>query len=220
MNKIIKAILISAVALVMLNPLYALGTSIKKTDLKDNFGNTLESFFSRLDDLTYMRANFNQVLKSPDQSGVQRSTGQMWLSKPSYFKWYVTKPSEQILVSNGIKLWNYDVALEQVTVSEVPQDMSQAPYLLLLTGKRSTISSLFDITNINANAYRLTPKSSINSMIKYIDMNFSGKSLLSLAIYTETGQSTIITFSDLSFTKIPQSAYNFTPPKGVDVLGS
>ncbi|WP_119343564.1 outer membrane lipoprotein chaperone LolA [Facilibium subflavum] len=178
------------------------------------------SFFARLSAFKSMHADFDQVLKNPNQGLKQESSGQIWVSKPSYFKWQVVQPNKQLLVSNGDKLWNYDEDLEQVSVQSVPKEVSQAPYLLLLTGKPETLQKLFTIIALDKDTYRLIPKKDTQSLIKYIDVQFSGDALSHLAIATETGQSTAIYFHNISFTQIPKSTYQFKPPKGVDVLGA
>ena len=177
-------------------------------------------FYDNLLALKNMHADFKQVLKNPSQGTLTESNGQMWVSKPSYFKWQTLKPSKQLLLSDGNKLWNYDVELEQVTISPVPKEVSQAPYLLLLSGKEEVLQKLFNIRKINNNTYQLTPKDKEQSLIEYIDFSFNkDKTPGQMVIQTGTGQSTSIHFSNISCAPVNKNIYQFTPPKGVDILG-
>ena len=177
------------------------------------------ALFVKISALDNMHADFTQVLRDTNQGQLQKSTGQVWIKKPSYFKWQILSPNKQLLVSNGKKLWNYDEDLEQVTVQKVPTDISQAPYLLLLSGNESVLTKVFSISTLSEDSYRLKPKEGANSLIQYVDMRFSGKKLTELVIQSETSQSTVITFNHISFQTIPEHNFYFTAPKGVDILG-
>ncbi len=178
-----------------------------------------QSLFDKLAKLKNMHASFNQTLLNPQQKLKQQSQGELWVSKPSFFKWQVLSPQKQMLLSNGKQLWNYDEELEQITINEVPKSISQAPYLLLLTGDSKTLNQLFTIERLNDKTYRLTPKVKDQSLIKYINMTFKGNIPTHMVIETETGQSTNIELLNISTQLIPQSVFEFTPPQGVDVLG-
>ncbi len=186
-------------------------------NIKNNDANN--TLFTLLTNLKNMHAKFRQSLVNPQQGIKETSMGELWVSKPSFFKWQVESPQKQMLLSNGQKLWNYDEDLEQVTISEVPKNISQAPYLLLLTGDSKVLQKLFSITQNGEHTYRLTPKVNDQSLIKYIDITFADITPKSMLIQTEVGQSTHIEFYDISTAKIPAKTYNFTPPEGVDVLG-
>lgn len=178
-----------------------------------------KSLFDLIQKLQNMHADFTQSMET-SRGAQQESKGKIWISKPSYFKWELTSPNNQLLVSNGQKLWNFDKDLEQVTIQKVPKDMSQAPYLLLLTGQPENLDRLFSISKIKNGLYRLTPKNQNDSILDHVDMRFEQGTLEALMIQTATGQTSTIRFSHQDFAKIPLSTYDFVPPKGVDVLGS
>ena len=181
--------------------------------------NASESLFDLIQKLQNMHADFIQTMVTA-RGAEQESKGKIWISKPSYFKWEITSPNNQLLVSNGQKLWNYDKDLEQVTIQKVPKDMSQAPYLLLLTGQPENLDRLFSVSKVKEGLYRLTPKNQNDSILDHVDMRFEQGILEALMIQTATGQTSTIRFSHQNFAKIPLSTYDFIPPKGVDVLGA
>ena len=178
-----------------------------------------QTLFELINQIKSMKADFTQTLINKNQNIKQVSNGEMWISKPSNFKWETLSPNKQLLISNGNKLWNYDEDLEQVTVQPVPNDISTAPYLLLLTGTESALSKLFNVQQISEGKFRLTPKLADQSMLSHVDMVFDDDILQSLTIQTEVGQKSTIIFSNQKMVDIPQRAFEFIPPKGVDVLG-
>lgn len=181
--------------------------------------NANQTLFELINQIKSMKADFTQTLINKNQNIKQVSNGEMWISKPSNFRWETLSPNKQLLVSNGQKLWNYDEDLEQVTIQPVPKDISTAPYLLLLTGTAEALSKLFNVQQISEGKFRLTTKLKDQSMLSYVDMIFDGDILQSLTIQTEVGQKSTIVFSNQKMVDIPQSEFNFVPPKSVDVLG-
>jgi outer membrane lipoprotein carrier protein len=193
--------------------------SIKRADA---FSDAQQSFFQKIRDLKNLHATFTQRLNNPNQDLMQKSQsqGEIWITKPSFFKWVVSSPNQQTLVSDGKKLWIYDKELAQVTVQAVPDNITQAPYLLLLTGKPETLAQLFSIAQLNNNHYRLTPKDKKQSLMKYIDIVFKGKLLSKLVIQTDMSQSTDISFSEQSIAEIPLKTYQLGQLPGVAILDS
>lgn len=180
----------------------------------------LISLSDKLESFGEIHGNFTEILKDPNQGVLQKSHGRFWIKKPCFFKWQVISPNKQLLLSDGKKLWHYDEILEQVTVQKVPDMLSEAPYLLLLTGNRQKLKQLFTVEALKQERYRLTPKSDHQNLIQHIDLQFSGKTLQALSIKTQTGQSTAIDFSHIRFSNIPESVFHFTPPEGADILGA
>ena len=193
--------------------------NVRDNITNDSPRNAQESFFQKTNAFENLHAKFTQILNNPNQDQAQTSEGELWITKPSFFKWVTSNPNKQTIVSDGQKLWIYDEDLAQITVQNVPENIAQAPYLLFLTGNSETLIKLFSVNEIGKNSYRLTPKDKEQSLIKYVDIVFSGKRLTKLLIQTDMGQSTHIDFSKQSFSKIALSTYTFKPPEGVDILG-
>lgn len=164
-----------------------------------------------------MRANFTQTSVSSSGSE-RRSNGTILLKKPNYFKWQVNSPS-QLIISNGHKLWNYNKDLEQVVIQPVPQKISQAPYLLLLAGHISSLKNLFNIKELDHGYFYLTPKDTKGSIIEYINIYFKKDKLVGLKIKTVMNQINIFSFTKQTYDKISPNQFEFTIPKGVDILG-
>ena len=78
------------------------------------------------------------------------------LKRPGQFRWHTDAPMEQLLVSNGKKVWLYDPDLEQVTIQELDQRLTHTP-ALLLSGDVSTISENFEVSHKEAGMWWTSP---------------------------------------------------------------
>ncbi|MCF6764255.1 outer membrane lipoprotein chaperone LolA [Thiotrichales bacterium 19S3-7] len=166
------------------------------------------------------QADFTQTVVDKSTGNKSISYGTLWVKQPNFFKWEVLKPNKQLLVSNGKKLWNYDMDLEQVTIQDVPKRISNAPILLLLRGDPKTLDELFYIYEGKNNTFTLIPKDKEAVAINKIILYFDNGNLRKLTLRTSTGIDTYILFDDYSYGKINTSFFDFKAPKGVDVLGS
>jgi outer membrane lipoprotein carrier protein len=139
--------------------------------------------------------------------------------KPHFFKWTTTSPNKQEIVSNGHKLWIYDDDLEQLIIKKASDDISQFPYLILLSKNTSKIDAMFNVTKRSNSSYQLTPKT--DEMISNIVIKFDkNQHLSSLIITTSMHQNTKITFSNVKVNTdaIKESQFSFITPKGADVI--
>lgn len=188
--------------------------------------NALDSYLRNTKDL---QASFTQTVLN--SRGQQQSQGQMWLSKPGKFYWDYQSPDKQKIISNGEKVWQYDIDLAQIAVRK-KDDLVGDIAVKILTGQ-GNVNDQFSVTTIagtqapillkpmvkNADVYRLTPKQNQEGYDSvYVVMQ--NNNLKAIAIDAGRGQQTLISFSNLKRNVgIPASKFDFTPPKGVDVVG-
>ncbi|PNK61653.1 outer membrane lipoprotein chaperone LolA [Psychrobacter sp. FDAARGOS_221] len=172
-----------------------------------------------------MTANFSQSTKGANggQSGLSAKngsfTGSMSLKRPNNFRWSITKPFEQLIVTDGSALWVYDKDLEQVTRQDASKQLGNTP-ALLLSGDPKKIAQNFKITQPNAskNYYVLYPKTN-DTNFKSLSISFNGGKPVMMVLSDSLGQVTTIRFSNVKLnTSIANSQFKFTPPKGVDVI--
>jgi outer membrane lipoprotein carrier protein len=180
--------------------------------------NDKDQLLNKLSKIQHMHADFVQRTNL-SQGKTKLSKGQIWVSKPKYFKWQIQKPYRELLVSDGKKLWDYDQALKQVTVREVPQRIAQAPYLLLLSGKLSKLPVIFNIKQIKPGFFHLVTKKKDGTLLKKVKLKFDQNNLVFIQFETVTDRTSQITFKHISNQKIPRKIYRFSPPEGVDVYG-
>ena len=61
---------------------------------------------------------------------MQQSEGEFYLNRPGKFRWDYRAPYEQIIVSDGQRIWIYDVDLQQVTVQKQEAGLPTTPMAL------------------------------------------------------------------------------------------
>ena len=92
---------------------------------------TLRSFVK---DVQSGRANFTQVVTSPDGKKTRKSTGTLEFQRPDKFRFAYAGPTEQLIVGDGKQVWLYDTDLNQVTVRPMSQALGATPAALLSGG--------------------------------------------------------------------------------------
>jgi outer membrane lipoprotein carrier protein len=167
------------------------------------------------------RAAFTQVVTSPDGAKKKTSSGSFEFARPNRFRFAYAKPYEQLIVGDGEKVWLYDVDLQQVTVRPMAQALGATPASLLAG---SNLEKDFEL-KAQPSAQGLDwvearPRGKAEGVgFQSLRVGFKGKSLAALELVDNFGQRSLMSFSDV--TSNVQSAperFQFTPPKGVEVL--
>lgn len=174
----------------------------------------------QLSGISSLQADFSQVLTDRSGKVLQQSEGDIKLQKPGLFYWQVKPPYEQLIVSNGNKLWVYDADLEQVTVRS-NNELQNTP-AEILSGDFSSITRDYQTVEIpvedkKQQRFELTPLSSgdFSKMVFVFDNNM----LSQFSIRDKLGQTTDIAFKNHKLNKkIKEKIFNFVPPKGTDVI--
>ena len=167
-----------------------------------------------------MQADFSQVLVNEKGTPGQKSTGVFYLLRPGKFRWDYLKPYQQQIVSNGGKVWFYDMDLEQVTTKGLNDAIGSTP-ALLLTGDTALEKSFRIESEGNEEGLywiKLVPKEE-DSGFQYVTIGLDGETLAGMELHDNFGQLTRIYFSNVKMTARPAaSLFEFKPPAGVDVF--
>jgi len=167
-----------------------------------------------------MSATFSQMTLSSNGSSLQETTGQVTLQRPGMFRWHTDAPLEQVLISNGEKIWLYDPDLEQVTIQKLDQRLTHTP-ALLLSGDVSTLAENFSINWKEGSAvddFVLSPKVS-DSMFETLRLSFRNGVINDMQLNDPIGQRTNILFQGVKLNQpVDASQFNFQVPDGVDVI--
>jgi len=178
----------------------------------------LENFLANTQTL---QATFQQTLRTHTGELIQQSEGEFYLKRPGKFRWNYQTPYEQIIVSDGKRIWIYDVDLQQVTVQKESSSLPATPMSLLKDS--STLHENFNITPIDEKngVYRLKLVSKKNeSDFGEIVVGLDDKGLRFMQLHDQFEQVTDIVFSDTKTNiKLAKEIFEFVPPEGVDVFG-
>jgi len=171
---------------------------------------------------TSFQADFHQRSSNAAGDRTQESSGTLYLQKPGRFRWDYKEPDHQLIVSDGAKIWLYDVDLEQVTVKTVDDSLSTTP-ALLLAGK-SSITDSFDVTRIGSREgidwLQLVPRRNDTDFVE-LRLGFGAGELKLMELKDKLQQSTRIEFSSIRRNpRLAGDLFTFVPPPGVDVIGA
>lgn len=165
------------------------------------------------------RATFNQTVTSPDGAKKKTSTGSFEFLRPNRFRFDYTKPYEQQIVADGVKVWLHDVDLNQVTVRPFDQALGSTPAALLAG---ASIERDFTLANLAEEAglqwVQALPKAREGS-IRSLRVAFRGKDLAAFEITDAFGQRSRLDFNRFEGNAaVPAARFKFVAPAGADVL--
>ena len=178
---------------------------------------SLDRFYQTVQ--TYM-ARFQQVVLDEGLNPIEESSGVMQIARPGRFRWDYEPPNEQHIVSDGKKVWLYDIELEQITVRSQEQSLGRTPATLLAGS--SDIKSNYEIRDLGqAGALvwvGMTPKDS-ESGFSDMRIGFENDELRILELVDGLGQTTRITLTEASENQqIDDARFTLESPPGVDVI--
>ncbi|WP_445937787.1 outer membrane lipoprotein chaperone LolA [Pseudomonas sp.] len=165
-------------------------------------------------------ARFSQLTIDGSGTQLQETAGQLALKRPGLFRWHTDAPMEQLLVSNGEKVWLYDPDLQQVTIQTLDQRLTHTP-ALLLSGDVSKIRENFEISHKEAGDvvdFILKPKSK-DTLFDSLRLSFRNKVLNDMQLIDSIGQRTNILFLNVKMNEPQDDAqFTFEIPAGADVI--
>lgn len=170
-------------------------------------------------ELSTIEADFEQTVVQ--QKNKEISSGELKIRKKTaknstagfYFDY--TMPFEQKLISDGKKLWHYDVDLEQVVIKNLANFEQDSPMFMIFNNQ--ALNAQFDIKTIkNESKYRLTPKK--KGDVNYIEIEFS-KGKISKVSAQQVNGSLDLKLSNVNVNpNINNSVFTLKVPKSVDVI--
>jgi outer membrane lipoprotein carrier protein len=189
-----------------------------------------------LDNLKTLKASFLQTLADSQGHEIDRSTGNLIVVRPGKFSWDIHPQSGgtnkgagpahgssgQLMVSDGRNLWFYDRDLDQVTVKPVDAALSATP-AMLLSGTMD-VRKNFSVTPAGQREgldWVLVEPRGVDADFRDALFGFANGDLKRMILEDKLGQTATIMFDHIE-RNVPVSAQEttFTPPKGVDVIGT
>lgn len=191
----------------------------------------LVSFAAKADGMTSLknfykqtqavRANFHQLVTDRQGRKVQEVFGEMQLKRPNKFRWDYSKPFEQQIISDGERVWLYDIELAQVTVRPLGKALGSSPAALLAGD--SNLEKNFKLKNIMSQDgidWVSADPNNEDSGFEKILIGFKNDQLQEMQLVDSFGHQTKIVFSKLENNPvINNKLFLFKPPAGVDVVG-
>lgn len=165
--------------------------------------------------------SFQQTLFGAAGEMLDHVFGKAVIARPNQIRWEILRPYPQLVVSDGEVVWFYDPDLLQATRRPATYDSTSSVALILL-GNATQINEYFTVElpaiTDKYQTFTLKPKDSDVGYFKHIKLLFYGDKINEMTILDHNQQETIFIISRLKINlRIARSAFQFTPPKGVDV---
>jgi outer membrane lipoprotein carrier protein len=186
----------------------------------DEKGRALVADF--VENVKTMSGRFDQSLVDADDEVVEESSGILSIERPGRFRWVYQKPYEQMLVADGLNVWSYDADLAQVTVKPQSDVLGGTPAALLggSAGALEGFEYVASTLDRGTTWVELRPLAAEGSFTK-VELGFTDEQLSRMIFSDNLGQSTLVALFDLKINEwIDSSQFEFSPPPGVDLVGS
>jgi outer membrane lipoprotein carrier protein len=178
----------------------------------------VEKFLGGLEGL---QAQFEQVLADRSGQIIDEARGTLAIKRPDRFRWDYRDPYEQVIVSDGSRVWLYDRDLEQVTVRKLDDTLSATPAMLL--SGASKLEDNFTVQGVRRDGpiewVEMEPKRK-DTDFTWVRLGFEGAALRYMHLGDKLGQTTRLEFQNVERNPpLDPARFTFTVPPGADVIG-
>jgi outer membrane lipoprotein carrier protein len=196
--------------------LIALGLACAAAAARADSVDTLREFVR---DVKSGRAGFTQTVTSADGAKKRVSSGNFEFARPNRFRFAYAKPFEQLIVSDGNKVWIHDVDLNQVSVRKLGAALGATPAALLAG---ASLDKEFELaaqpSKDGIDWVQATPRQK-DGAFQSMRIGFRGKELAAVEILDSFGQRSLLQFTQYAANvALPDSSFRFVPPAGADVV--
>jgi len=165
------------------------------------------------------RASFTQTVTSADGAKKRVSSGSFEFARPNRFRFAYAKPFEQLIVSDGQKVWIHDVDLNQVSVRKLGAALGATPAALLAGASLDTEFELAAQPSKDGLDWVQALPRQKDGAFQLMRIGFRGKELAAVEILDSFGQRSLLQFSQYAANvTLPDTSFRFVPPAGADVI--
>ncbi len=172
-------------------------------------------------DVTSATGEFSQttMTETGQLDGVAQR-GTFSFERPGKFKWNVQQPYEQLTLSDGKQLYQYDPDLAQVIVRGVDESVGASPAAILFGS--GELDDSFNVTSRpqsdGVSWLRAQPRSP-DAGFAHVDIGFQNGIPVRLLLLDSFGQTSRIDLNNMvTNPDLAPDEFTFTPPDGVDVV--
>ena len=175
-----------------------------------------------LRDITTISADILQLIIESDGAVLEETEIKMLLKRPDRLYWETVSPFQELIVTNGEILWNYQPDLEQVTIEDWDSEDSELA-AQLLNGRTETLSNDYYVAMINADdnkSFELSPKMS-DSIYDLVTVSFIDDVLDMIHLDGRNGEQTVWQFNNLVMNSlIENNSFEFEVPDDIEVVSN
>jgi outer membrane lipoprotein carrier protein len=164
------------------------------------------------------RADFTQMVSSPDGVRKKVSSGRFEFARPNRFRFSYLKPYVQTIVGDGQKVWFHDPDLNQVTVRKLGDALGATPAALLAGQAIDRDFELKGQPDRDGQQWVQAWPRNKEGTIQWLQLGFRGKTLATLEIADSFGQRSVLQFTGFEVDPaLAADAFRFQVPAGADL---
>ena len=199
--------------------LFLLLLSVNNTVVADQA--SVQKLSQQLANTETISASFRQVIQDVKGLVLQEAIGSLVVKRPNKLHWLTQQPYEHLVVTDGDKLWLYDMDLEQINEQSYQHNIDKAP-ALLLSGNVEQITDNYEVNELQSEAdilrFELTPKSAESAFV-HLTISFQNQQIVAMSLLDNFDQITEISFSDITINQpVADQQFQFVPPEGVEII--
>lgn len=177
-----------------------------------------------------VHAKFRQVATTVSLGDVTDASGECWFAKPGKMRWVYETPEPQTLVSDGTTLWFHQPTRYQVTVTDVPPELSARIPTGFFSGT-GNLTETYDATLVEPEADDATSESTLVDLVPKdqetpspfrklrIRIDDATGLVTRIAIHDPFGNVNRLDFSDIELLEtVDDSLFTFQVPEGTVVV--
>lgn len=173
-----------------------------------------------IDDVQAATGQFTQSTLDSNGSAKAAQQGEFAFQRQGQFRWETTQPYEQLVLSDGQQVYQYDADLMQVTQRGVDAAIGASPAAILFGSGR--LDEAFQLNDLPLKEgiewLRAVPKSA-DAGFTHVDIGFKNKRPVRIELLDSFGQTTRIELRQLQPQKtVDPALFIFKVPPGVDVV--
>lgn len=163
-----------------------------------------------------INAQFSQLVSNAEGEILNESQGLLTISRPGKFRWQVTAPEEELIVSDGETMWLYSPFVEQVTLINLNDAIAGTPFILL-SGASEQQWQKYQVSKDN-NAFTIEAADPQMQNNRFV-FEFNGAGNISrFVVIEEQGQRSEFKLTHKPLTqKITPDYFTFQIPAGVEI---
>lgn len=170
--------------------------------------------------VTAATGSFSQYTVNPQGRTQPAQTGVFSFQRPGKFKWAVQKPYEQLVISDGRQVFQFDPDLAQVTERKVDAAIGTSPAAILFGS--GSLEQSFDVSALPSKDgidwLRAKPRTA-DAGFSRVDIGMKDNLPVRVELLDSFGQTTRVDLSGIvPIPKLGEGEFRFVAPKGVDVV--
>ena len=200
---------------------------------------------SHLANQSNFMSGFTQQAVNAEGDIVDRSLGNIVISRPFHLRWETISPYSQVIIINGDQFFQYDSDIDQLIVSSLDDQTTAIP-TLLLKADASSIEKIFSVRKIDLNqdepyeqnvdadgdnqtkreytmlpigtSFHLVPIAS-GSLITELTVNFHEDDIASIVIVDDFGMRSQFLFNEIIKNEsVDMTLFELHPPADTDII--